>query len=155
MLNKLKWFTQVKHLGHTFGCCLYYSASWKGQFIKYIKSTITHFGVDIASWKGQFIKYIKSTITHFRVVRPVCKFQILVTHTHGYSFLWIHTMVLTVNNCLKHEILLCTDYMICLELLILGFLSHIRNMSHGKQNIDLSSLYIVYTIVNSGNDRVI
>ncbi len=42
--NKLKWYSQVKHLGHTFNCCVNvsaYVAYRKGQFIGCVNNSIT------------------------------------------------------------------------------------------------------------------
>ncbi len=63
--DKLKWYWQVKHLGHTFNCCV-------------------NFSVDVAYRKGQFIGCVNSIITQFGFNHPVCKLKLLVTH--GYSF---------------------------------------------------------------------
>ncbi len=63
--DKLKWYSQVKHLGHTFNCCMIFSA-------------------DVAFRKGKFIGCINSIITQFGFSHPVCKLKLLVTH--GYSF---------------------------------------------------------------------
>ncbi len=63
--DKLKWYSQVKHLGHTFNCCVNFSA-------------------DIAYRKGQFIGCVNSIITQFGFAHTACKLKLLVTH--GYSF---------------------------------------------------------------------
>ncbi len=63
--DKLKWYSQVKHLGHIFNCCVNVSA-------------------DVAYRKGQFIGCVNSIITQFGFAHLVCKLQLLVTH--GYSF---------------------------------------------------------------------
>ncbi len=63
--DKLKWYSQVKHLGHTFNYCV-------------------NFLADVAYRKGQFIDCVNSIITQFGLARPVCKLKLLVTH--GYSF---------------------------------------------------------------------
>ncbi len=60
--DKLKWYSQVKHFGHTFNCCINFSA-------------------DVTYRKGQFIGCI---ITQFGFAHPVCKLKLLITH--GYSF---------------------------------------------------------------------
>ncbi len=56
---------QVKHIAHTFNCCVNVSA-------------------DVAYRKGQFIGCVNNTITQFGFAHPVCKLKLLVTH--GYSF---------------------------------------------------------------------
>ncbi len=63
--DKLKCYSQVKHLSHTFNCCVNFSA-------------------DVAYRKGQFIGCVNSIITQVGFAHPVCKLTLLVTH--GYSF---------------------------------------------------------------------
>ncbi len=63
--EKLKWYSQVKHIDHTFNCCINCSA-------------------DVACRKGQFIGCVNGIITQFGFGHTVCK-QILFV-THGYTF---------------------------------------------------------------------
>ncbi len=63
--DKLKWYSHVKHLSHTFNCCVNISA-------------------DVAYRKGQFIGCVSSIITQFGFAHLVCKLNLVVTH--GYSF---------------------------------------------------------------------
>ncbi len=65
-LDKLQWYSQVKHLGHIFNCC-------------------SSFLADVANRKGQFIGCVNSIISQFCFGRPGCKMKLLVTH--GYSFM--------------------------------------------------------------------
>ncbi len=60
-LDKLQWYSQVKHLGHIFNCSSSFSA-------------------DVANRKGHFIGCVNSIITQFGFARPVCKIKLLVTH---------------------------------------------------------------------------
>ncbi len=53
--DKLKWYSQVKHLGHTFNCYVNFSA-------------------DVA-YKGLFIGCVNSIITQFGFSHPVCKLK--------------------------------------------------------------------------------
>ncbi len=63
--DKLKWYLKVKHLVHTFNCCVNVSA-------------------DVAYRKGQFIGCVNSIITQLCFGHPDCKPKLFVTH--GYSF---------------------------------------------------------------------
>ncbi len=65
VIDKLKWYSQVKHLGHTFNCCVNVSG-------------------DVAYRKGQFIGCVNSIITQIGFAHPVCKLIFLVTH--GFRF---------------------------------------------------------------------
>ncbi len=56
--DKLKWYSQVKHLGHTFNCCVNLSA-------------------DVAYRKGQLIGCVNSIITQFGFAHQVCKLNCL------------------------------------------------------------------------------
>ncbi len=70
-LDKLQWYSQVKHLGHIFNCCLSFSA-------------------DVANRKGQFIGCVNSIKTQFGFAHPVCKMKLLVTDRYSFyeSSLW-------------------------------------------------------------------
>ncbi len=70
-LDKLQWYSQVKHLCHIFNCCSSFSA-------------------DVANRKGHLIGCVNSIITQFGLAHSVCKMKLLVTH--GYSFLWVFSM---------------------------------------------------------------
>ncbi len=63
--NKVKWYSQVKHLGHPFNCCISFSA-------------------DVANRKGQFMVCVNNIFTQFVFAHPVCKLRLRVTH--GYIF---------------------------------------------------------------------
>ncbi len=63
--DKLKCYSQVKHLGHTLNCCVKFSA-------------------DVTYRKGQFIGCVNSIITQYGFPHPVCEIKLIVTH--GYSF---------------------------------------------------------------------
>ncbi len=69
--DKLKWYSQVKHLSHTF--------NWR-----------VNFSADVAYRKGQFIGSVNSIITQFGFAHPVCKLKLLVTHSYSFyaSSLW-------------------------------------------------------------------
>ncbi len=69
--DKLKQYSQVKHLGHTFNCCVNISA-------------------DVVYRKGQFIGCVNSTITQFGFAHLVCKLKLLVSHGNilNGSSLW-------------------------------------------------------------------
>ncbi len=101
--DKLKWYSQVKHLGHTFNCCV-------------------NFSDDIAYRKGQFIGCVNNIITQFGFAHPVCKLNLLVIH--GYSFM-VHPCGTSMTMIVKSYILLgklqYADYMICLGQPIPGF----------------------------------
>ncbi len=101
--DKLKWYSQVNHLGHTFNCCVNFSA-------------------DVAYRKGQFIGCVNSIITQFGFAHPVCKLKLLVTH--GYSVM-DHPCGTSMTMIVKCYILLgtlqYTDYMICLGQPIPGY----------------------------------
>ncbi len=94
--DKLKWYSQVKHLGHTFNCCVNFSA-------------------DVTYRKGQFIGCVNSIITQFGCAHPVCKLKLLVTH--GYSCygssLW-DSMIMILKRYILLGTLQYADYMICL-----------------------------------------
>ncbi len=53
-LDKLQWYSQVKHLGHIFNSWSSFSAdvaNQKGQFVGCVNSIITQFGLPIQSVK--------------------------------------------------------------------------------------------------------
>ncbi len=68
--DKLKWYSQVKHLGHTFNCCVNCSA-------------------DVAYRKGQFIGCVNSIIPQFGFVHLVCKLKLFVTHAYNLWFILV------------------------------------------------------------------
>ncbi len=103
--DKLKWYSQVMHLCHTFNCCVNVSA-------------------DVAYRKGQFIGHVNSIITQFGFAHHICKLKLLVTH--DYSLYSSSLLDLYDNDSkIKCYILLGTlhyiDYMICLGQHIPGF----------------------------------
>ncbi len=78
--DKLKWYSQGKHLGYTFNCCV-------------------HFSADVAYRKGQFIGCVNSIITQFGFAHPDCQLKLFVTH--GYNFYGSSLWDLYDNDCKK------------------------------------------------------
>ncbi len=77
-LDKLQWYSQVKHLGHIFNCCSSFSA-------------------DVANRKRQFIGCVNSMITQFGFAHPVCQMKLPVIH--GYRFYGSSLWDLYGNAC--------------------------------------------------------
>jgi len=134
--DKLKWYAKVTHLGHTFNCCLKFTA-------------------DVANRKGQFIGCVNSIITQFGFSHPVCKLRLLVTH--GYSFYGSPLWDLYGNDSEQ----LYTTWNIAVRRLFdlprtahTRFLSHIANVPHIKHDLKCRFVKFVNKAVNSTNSKV-
>ncbi len=115
--DKLKWYSQVKDLGHTFNCCVNFSAN-------------------IAFRKGQFVGCVNSTITQFGFAHPVCKLKLLVTHV--YSFYGSSFWHLYDNNSktlyITWNIAVCRLYDLP-RTAHTRFLTHIAGVPHVNLNL--------------------
>lgn len=133
---QLKWYSQVKHLGHVFSCCL-------------------NFAKDVCNRKGQFIGCVNSIITQFSFAHPACKLRLLVIH--GYSFYGSSLWDLYDNACKN----LFTTWNIAMRRIFhlprdahTRFLSHIAGVSHLKHNLKCRFAKFICNAANSHNSRV-
>ncbi len=134
--DKRKWYSQVKHLGHTFNCCVNIYA-------------------DVAYRQWQFIGCINSIMTQFGFAHPVCKLKLHVTH--GYSFygssLWdlydndIKKLYITCNIALRrlYDLLMRVHT---------WFLIHIAGVPHVNLNLKCRLAQFLYKAINSQNERI-
>ncbi len=134
--DKLKWYSQVKHLDHTFNCCVNFSA-------------------DVAYRKGQFIGCVNSIIAQFGFAHPVCMLKLLVTH--GYSF--YGSSLLDLYDIDSKKL-----YITCN--LAVGrlydwprtahtrFLTHIVGVPHVNLNVKCRFAKFVYKVINSQNEKI-
>ncbi len=136
-LDKLQWYSQVKHLGHIFNCCSSFSA-------------------DVANRKGHFIGCVNSIITQFGFAHPVCKMKLLVTH--GYSFYGSSLWDLYDNEC-NH---LYTTWNIAVHRLYelcrtahTRLLCNITNLPYIKHNLKFRFNKFVNNATKSCNKKVI
>ncbi len=113
--DKLKWYSQVKHLSHTFNCCVNISA-------------------DVAYRKGQFIGCVSSIITQFGFAHLVCKLKLLVTH--GYSFYGSSLWELYDNDSKKLYITWNIAVRRLYDLHRTRFLTHIAGVPHVNLNLN-------------------
>ncbi len=134
--DKLKWYSQVKHHGHTFNCCV-------------------NFSVDVAYRKGQFIGCVNSIITQFGFAHPVSKLKLLVTH--GYSFYGSSLWDIYDNDIKK----LYITWNITVRRLYdlprtanTRFLTHIAGVPHVNLNLKCRFVKFLYNAINSQNDRI-
>ncbi len=134
--DKLKWYSQVKQLRHTFNCCVNFSS-------------------DATYRKGQFIGCVNNIITKYGFAHPVCKLKLLVTH--GYSFygssLWDlydnnSNMVYITWNIAVHRLydLPRTAHT--------RFLTHIAGVPHVNHDLKYRFAKFLYKAINSQNERI-
>ncbi len=134
--DKLKWYSQVKHLGHTFNCCVNVS-------------------VDVAYRKEQFIGCVNSITTQFGSAHPVCKLKLLVTH--GYSFYGSSLWDLYDNDSKKLYITwnIAVRRLYDLPWTVHNrFLIHIAGVPHVNLNLKCRFAKFVYKAINSQNERI-
>ncbi len=134
--DKLKWYSQVKQLGHTFNCCVNFSA-------------------DVTYRKGQFIGCVNSIITQFGFAHPLCKLKLLVTH--GYSF-YCSSLWDLYDNDIKR---LYITWNIAVRRLYdlprtahTRFLTHIAYVPHVNLNLKCRFAKFLYKAINFQNERI-
>ncbi len=134
--DKLKWYSQVEHLGHTF--------NWG-----------VNFSADVIYIKGQFIGCVNSIITQFGFVHHVCKLKLLVTH--GYSFYGSSLWHLCDNDSKKlyisWNIAVCRLYDFP-RTAHTRFLAHIAGVPHLNLNLKCRFAKYLYIAINSHNERI-
>ncbi len=134
--NKLKWYSQVKHLGHTFNCCVNFSAH-------------------VAYRKGKFIGCVNSIITQLGFAHPVSKLKLLVTH--GYNFYGSSLWDLYDNDSkmlyIIWNIAICRLYDLP-RTAHTRFLTHIAGVPHVNLNLKCRFAKYLYKGTHSQNERI-
>ncbi len=134
--EKLSWAEHVKHLGHSFSCCL-------------------EFDQDIAARRGQFIGTVNNIVTDFGFAHPTCKIDML--QKYGCSFYGAQLWDLYGSFFNK----LCTTWNIALRKLYnlpyrchTRFLKHITGLMHISFTLKRRFLKFFTNAQNSENTKV-
>ncbi len=134
--DKLKWYSQVKNVGHTFNCCVKFSA-------------------DVAYRKGRIIGCVNSIITQFAFANPVCMLKLLVIH--GYSFYGSSLWNIFDNDSKK----LYITWNISVHRLYdlprtahIRFLTNIAGVPHVNLNLKCRFAKFLYKAINSQNEII-
>ncbi len=134
--EELKWYPNVKHLGHCFNCCL-------------------QFDRDVFYRKGQFISCVNNIIAQFGFAHPLCKIRLLTIH--GYSFygspLW-RLYDQTADKLYKTWNIAIRRLLGLPKTTHTRFLTHIADIPHIKHSLKCRFIKFMKNALQSDNKRV-